>query len=100
MKLSETLTEYRHYDYFPDEYIAAIQALEEKAASWDMLEKLPDSHGLLFDKTRWHDHKHDWEVFLYEYGCGTMNVTTITSADTPAEALTAYWKKKNETKET
>jgi hypothetical protein len=80
----------------PEWIVPEIEKLEAKAANWDLLEKLPDEHGIYRDSMRAHTHQNDWGVFVYEYGCGTMNVNDIVSADTPAAALKAYWENRPE----
>lgn len=65
-----------------DTLIAEIQALEEKAANWDLLEKLPNDSGLV------KDNRGLWILIL--------NSIKTDLANTPAEALKAYWDSKKE----
>lgn len=64
------------------------QAVIDKAANWDMLERLPYGTGLNKEELHHNDH---W--FITKFAWADLP-ETIVNGKTPAEALKAYWESK------
>lgn len=105
MKLSEQLTkDFSELEAFPNrdytmsqdylkQLIRDVQALEEQAANWDLLEQLPLDCGIHHDSYAASGDSGSWscgESFPYESGLDGPSY-----CDTPAEALRIYWEGKS-----